>query len=184
MKNAMRTIPLLVVAGLLSASAARAADLWLHVSVDEDEGATVRVNLPLALVDHALAMVPEEHLRDGRVVLDDVEWSVAELRELWREVMDGPDMTFVTVEDRDENVRVWKENGYLRVKAREGVDESTVDVRVPGTVVDALLSGDGEQLNVSAALAALAAHGEGELVTVNDDQDRVRIWVDGSAEMR
>jgi len=184
MKNAMRKIPVLMVAGVLSAVGARAADLWLHVSVDEENGAQVSVNLPLALVDKALAMVPDEHLRDGRILIDDVEWSVAELRELWRQVMDGPDMTFVTVEDRDENVRVWKQGGYLMVEVREHGDRSTVDVRIPGSVVDALLSGEGGELNVAAALTALAAHGEGELVTVNDSRDRVRIWVDGSAEMR
>lgn len=184
MKNVTRALPLMIIAGLLSTVPARAADLWLHVSVNEQEGATVSVNLPIALVDKALAMVPDEHLRDGRLVLDDVEWSVAELRELWREVMDGPDMTFVTVEDRDENVRVWKENGYLMVKVREDGDTSTVDVRVPGSVIDALLSGEGDRLDVAAALTALAAQGEGELVTVNDDQDRVRIWVDADAEMR
>jgi hypothetical protein len=98
--------------------------------------------------------------------------------------MDGPDMTFVTVEDRGENVRVWKQGGYLMVEVREHGDESTVDVRIPGSVVDALLSGEGDELDVAAALTALAAHGEGELVTVNDSRDRVRIWVDGSAEMR
>lgn len=184
MKRMMRRIPPLVIAGLLSAAGARAADLWLHVSVDEEDGAKVKVNLPLALVDKALAMVPDEHVRDGRVVLDDVEWTVPELRALWQEIANSPDMTFVTVEDDGENVRVWKENGYLMVQVREDGDDSTVDVRVPGTVVDALLSGDGDQLDLSAALIALAAHGEGELVTVNDDRDRVRIWVDASAEAR
>jgi hypothetical protein len=184
MKRVIRRIPMLMIAGVLAASGAQAEDLWLHVSVDEEEGAKVSVNLPLALVGKALGMVPDEHLRDGRVVLDGVEWSVPELRALWREVMDGPDMTFVTVEDRGENVRVWKQQGYLMVTVAERVDESTVDVRIPGAVVDALLSGEGDELDLAAALTALAAHGEGELVTVNDDRDRIRIWVDDQAEMR
>jgi len=49
-------------------------------------------------------------------------------------------------------------------------------------VVDALLGGDGEEFDFHAAISALAAEGEGELVTVNDNNDRVRVWVDSSAE--
>jgi len=51
-------------------------------------------------------------------------------------------------------------------------------------VIEALLSRNDDQLDVGAAIQALVRQGEGELVTVNDDHDTVRIWVDAAAESR
>ncbi len=173
-----------LVALLVTPAAWADSDLWLHVRVDEANGAKVSVNLPIGLVEKAIPMIPTEHFQDGHLVIDhDVEWSIADLRELWAEVRNSRDMTFVTVEDGDDNVKVWKEAGYLRVRVlEEGDGEAEVNVKIPERVVDALLGGDGEQLDLSAALAALVDEGEGELVTVNDDRDRVRVWVDRVAE--
>lgn len=167
-----------------SGAAIADSDLWLHVKVDEADGAKVMVNLPIGLVEKALPMLPAGDWHDGHIRIDgDVEWSVSELRDLWQELRDTRDMTFVTVEDDGESVRVWKEGDYLRVSALEdGGAESEVNVRIPARVVDALLSGEGDQLNFRAAIEALAAEGEGELVTVNDDRDSVRVWVDNIAE--
>jgi hypothetical protein len=169
-----------------SGAAVAESDLWLHVKVDEAEGAKVMVNLPINLVEKAIGMIPDEEWNHGRVMLDGhTEWSVADLRELWNEVRATKDMTFVTVEDHDENVRVWKEGNYFRVKVTERHgEENEVNVQIPATVVDALLSGDDEHLNFSAAVEALVAEGEGELVTVNDSNDRVRVWVDHIAEAK
>jgi hypothetical protein len=173
---------------ILPAGAARAdGDLWLHVRVDSDRGEKVSVNLPLSLVEKAVAMIPDEHFRHGELVLDDIHWgnghhlSIAELRDLWSELQASPDMTFVTVESDHETVRVSKSGGYVLVDAEESGDASA-EVRIPVSVVDALLSGEGEELDIRAAIEALALHGEGELVTVNEDDERVRVWIDGSSE--
>jgi hypothetical protein len=187
MRTALRSLALAALL-LVPVGAARADDdLWLHVRVDGDRGETVSVNLPLALVEKAIPLIPDEHFRHGVLVLDDVEWghgrrlSVADLRELWSELQASPDMTFVTVESDDEKVRVSKSGGYLLVDAADRGRES-VEVRVPLAVVDALLSGDGEALDIRAAIAALARHGGGELVAVNQDDERVRVWIDDSSE--
>jgi hypothetical protein len=55
-------------------------------------------------------------------------------------------------------------------------------MKIPGAVVDALLSSPGEQLNLGAALKALARHGEGEIVTVTGDGETVRIWIDDNSD--
>lgn len=173
------------------APAARAdADLWLHVRVDGRQGETVSVNLPLSLVEAALPLIPEEHLHDGQIVLDHHHWgagghrlSVADLRDIWRELKASPDMTFVTVEDHEETVRVAKSGAYLVVDIDDRGREAS-QIRMPVAVVDALLSGDGESLDVRAAIAALAEHGEGELVTVSEDDETVRVWVDRIPEAR
>jgi len=44
--------------------------------------------------------------------------------------------------------------------------------------VDALLSAGKDELDIVAALRALSSYGDTELVTVKDDGNTVRIWVD------
>jgi len=54
----------------------------------------------------------------------------------------------------------------------------TVDLKVPFSVVDALLNDGKNELDLAAAVRALRAHGDTELVTVNDGEETVHIWVD------
>ena len=54
-----------------------------------------------------------------------------------------------------------------------------VQVRVPVSVVDALLSGAGESLDVRAAIQQLSAL-RGEMVQVIHPEGRVRVWIDES----
>jgi hypothetical protein len=53
-----------------------------------------------------------------------------------------------------------------------------VDIKVPFKVANALLSGSNDELNVLAAVRALGEYPSLELVTVQDESDNVRIWVD------
>lgn len=183
--HSRKLIPLLAVLIALGAgSLALAADapLWLHVRVDDDGGTKVAVNLPFSLISMAVPMLDlDGHIRDHSIELNDHEISYTEMRDLWREVRNGPDMTFVTVEEDDESVRVWKEDGYLFVRVRDRDDER-VDVKAPIAVVDALLSGSDEGFDFEAAMASLAEQGAGELVTVHDDEESVRVWVDSNPE--
>jgi hypothetical protein len=45
-------------------------------------------------------------------------------------------------------------------------------------VVDALFSGGKDELDLVAGLRALSAQGDTELVTVKDEENSVRIWLD------
>jgi len=175
---------LVIAAGAGAATAE--ADLWLHVKVDENDGAKVSVNLPISIVEKALAMIPAGNFHHGQIMIDgEHQWSIEDLRELWQEVSSTQDMTFVTVKDGGDDIKVWKEGNYFKVRVLEDDGEGAdVNVRIPATVVDALLSGEGDELNFRAAIEALAAEGEGELVTVNDNNDRVRVWVDHNAEAK
>ena len=56
---------------LLAAGGAMAADLWLHVRVEEKDGATVKVNLPVTMLEKAMTMIPEEHFHEGRIEIDE-----------------------------------------------------------------------------------------------------------------
>jgi hypothetical protein len=177
---------LIAAAFALTASPAFAKDLWLHVAVDEGpEGARVRVNLPLSMAETAIGMIPEQEMRNGRIRIDESDITIAELRQLWGQLESSPDATFVEVEEADERVQVSKSAGYLLVTVQgTGGEAQQVEARIPAAVVDALLSGEGEELDLIAAVQALAAHGAGELVAVTDDATQVRVWVDGLAEMR
>jgi hypothetical protein len=96
----------------------------------------------------------------------------------------------VTVEGRDSNVQVRKQGGMLLIhivdksgkhihihKGKPDVEEN-VDVQVPLEVADALFSGAADELNVAAALDMLAKHDKLELVSVQDSENTVRIWMD------
>ena len=179
-------VPALLLLALTTfAGALQAESLWLHVKVDSgDADEQVTVNLPLSLIEKAIPMIPETAMEHGRIQFDKgTEITIADLRDMWADIQSQPDFIIARVESDRENVRVAKEGDYIVVRVDED-DSENVNVRIPVAVVDALFSGDGEQLNLRAALEALAAHGEGELVTVTDHDETVRVWVDAIAEAR
>ncbi len=176
----------LAAAAVLAFSAAPAATSgqWIHVAVDEpgEDGSVVRVNVPLELVTKILPLVHHENLSGGKVKmhLGAENMSAADLRAILDAVRSSRDGEYVTVDGPKEKVRVAKRGGFLLVQVKEGKEtQKTVDVKLPLAVVDALLSGaQGDELNVAAAIDALAQHGTGDIVTVNDGDSHVRIWID------
>lgn len=173
--------------GALGAGRAFAADnddLWIHIHVRDAEEGRVSINLPISVVERMGNVIPADTEGRARLRFDDEDFSVAELRQIWADLRKHPDATFITVDDAHSKVRVAKIRGNLVVRAHEkgaGRDEQ-VEMKIPGAVVDALLSAPGEQLNMGAALKALAREGEGEIVTVTGDGETVRIWIDASSE--
>lgn len=178
----------LVVAGLLLVGgAARAQDAgaqpWLHVQIiAEDAGAeNVSVNVPLSAAEPMLALVPHRILEDGQLSLAgrDIPVNVAALRNLWQALTEVGDTEFVTVEGGDETVRIARVGDQINIQVEERDDDGneTVEVQLPVVVVDALLSGDGETLNVRAAVERLGEL-RGDIVRVREDERRIRIWID------
>ncbi len=169
---------------VLAFAGAAAADQWIHVKVEngrDDERITV--NLPFSLMHAAVAMIPEEVRHEGEISIDELDMDWQELMNLWREIKDAPEATFVTVETRDEKVVVKKEGDFMLVQTTEHSDHGTeVDARLPLSVVDALLSGPEGTFDFTAALQALADYGPGELVTVRDGDETVRVWIDDQNE--
>ena len=179
---------LVVVAGLLFIGGAVAAQdaapqPWLHVQITgEDEGAeNVSINVPLSAAEPMLALVPHRILSDGRLSLAgrDVPMNVAAIRDLWRALTEVGDTEFVTVQGEDETVRIARSGDQLTVKVEEREEEGseTVDVQLPIVVVDALLSGDSDTLNVRAAVERLGEL-RGDIVRVSEDERQIRIWID------
>ena len=177
-------LALLMLSLAVGVAHAQASDLWFHVQVQEGDATSVNINLPLSLIEKALPMIPQDeiHLDDGGLHIDGVQWTLEDLRELWAEIRNSPDMTFISVDEVDESVRVSKsgEHMLVRVDERHG-DGEQVNVKIPLAVVEALLAGSGEKLQIEVAFRALADHGEGELVTVESDSESVRVWIDGTS---
>ena len=188
-KKTATTTMIALFAFALTAARVSASDLWLHIKVhDAKEDSHVNINLPLSMVTKTAALIPADARNSGKIRINDDDLDVAELREIWNEVRNRPDATYVTVDERDSKVRVAKRGEYLHIVAqdRDGHrgGRENVEMRIPIEVVSALLSGRGGEMNVGAAVQALARRGEGELVTVTGDDETVRIWVDALSETR
>lgn len=158
------------------------AETWIHVRVTENDadGHKVSVNMPLRLAQVALEVAPKDVFEKGRLKLKEKDISVADMRRLWTELKSSGDAEFVTVEEKDKTVRVARAGDYLRIHVRDQAEKNeTVEIRMPLQVVDALLSGEGESINIQAAIAQLQGQ-QGEIVTVESSENQVRIWIDES----
>ncbi|MHB8079504.1 MAG: hypothetical protein ACYDIE_09630 [Candidatus Krumholzibacteriia bacterium] len=154
---------------------------FIHVEVREAGGeeGSVNLNLPLALAQAALAAMQENVDLKARAELGHGDLKVSDLRKMWRAMRDAGDTEFVTVQDAGETVRIYREGEMVFVKVNEGDAKDKVRIRVPVTVMDALLSGEGEQLDLEAAVNQLSSMGKGELVNIEEEAgDSVRIWID------
>ena len=75
------------------------------------------------------------------------------------------------------DLRVFIEGDSLHVRSKEGAKEN-IDIRIPAPVLDALLSGQGEEINLLAAVQALQQMGTQEIVSIRDGDKTIRVWVD------
>jgi hypothetical protein len=166
------------------------SDRWLHVRVvsTDSKNETVRVNVPLDMAEKVLPAINKDRLHNGKVKFNDADMNGVDLKTLLDAVRTAKDGEFVTVQSNDSDVRVAKQNGYMLVHVTEkhsgtGKDAKTtersrVDVKIPMKVVDALFSAGKDELDIVAALRALSAHGDTELVSVKSDDNTVRVWLD------
>ncbi len=167
---------------LASASSAGAqARPWLHVQVEEARGAKVHVNVPLSLLEVVMKAAPqpifdEKHIHLGK---HGRNLRVSDARRMWQELKAAGDTDFVTVrdEDEDETVTVSRKGDLVQVRVEGAKKGERVMVDVPITLVDALFSGEGEELNVQGAIQELSKR-RGDVVRVEDKDDRVRVWID------
>jgi hypothetical protein len=157
-------------------------DRWLHVRVvsRDSKDETVRVNVPLELAEKVLPTVNKNRLQNGKVKIDQIDCHGVDVHALVDAVRSSRDGEFVTVQSKDADVRVAKQNGYLLVHVydKNRGKRPEVEVKLPMKVVDALFSAGKDELDVVAALHALSAQGDTELVSVKDEENTVRVWLD------
>jgi hypothetical protein len=159
---------------------------WLHVRVDDpgDKDQLVRINVPLALAEAVVSNVNHNQLQHGHINFGHADLNGVDLRAILDAVRNSADGQFVTVKNKDEDVSVAKQKGYLIIHVTDSgkSEKQNVEIHVPMTVVDALVASGGhdlQNLDVAGALHALALHvGDTELVSVKDGKQTVRIWLD------
>lgn len=167
--------------GQAAPGAQEAPASWLHVHVDETDGARVRVNVPVSLVDVALDIAGEEGLEKARIRLDsDDDVTMEDIRRMWRELRDAGDADFVDVRDGDETVRVFVRGRQVHVQVDEDGEEK-VRIQMPLDVADTLLGTEGDELDLRGAMEKLARSGSRDLIRVRDHDATVRIWLDDIA---
>jgi len=188
MRKGMRVIGVCCVLALtmrnlaLTAMAAPATtERYLHVKVDDSsKGESVNVNVPLAMAAAILPTVNHGSLHNGHVTIGETDFNGVDVRAMLDAIRNAPDNEFVTVKEKDQDVRVAKLNGNLIVHVLDkSKDGEKVDVTIPMKVVDALFStAKDNELDIAAAIRALSDAGDAVLVTVQDATEHVRIWID------
>ena len=165
-----------------AAASSSGHDRWLHVRVTNPNSneESVRVNVPLELAEKVLPTINKNRLHGGKVTFDQADCHGVDVRALLDAVRTSKDGEFVTVQNKDSDVRVAKQSGYLFVHVFEKNHprKSQVEVKVPMKVVDALFSAGKDELDLVAALHALSSQGDTELVSVKDEENTVRVWLD------
>lgn len=164
---------------------AQQASPWIHVEVIEqnEKASTVNVNLPLSVAEVALEVAPDKIVKKGKLKLPNNDISIADLRKLWNEFRNAGDAQFVTVKEKDQDVSIARRGDKVEIRVQKAASAendkqaSNVHVDVPVSVVDALLSGEGEELNFKNAIAQLRTQ-RGDIVRVRDGDSNVRIWID------
>lgn len=190
--------------GLHAAQAQQGPQPWIHLDMTgERADMNMNINLPLAAIEAALALAPEAIVDgDGQLQLGGRrEIPVAAVRAAWTQLRDAGDIEIANIQNGPQSIRVAREGATLLVDVigtdeddaeheggaddgdaghdRDGDGIGEVQIRVPVSVVDALLAGDGETLDVRAAIQELSAL-RGEMVQVIQPDARIRVWIDES----
>ena len=184
----VKTLGLAAVSALMLAGTAGtvraqapASKAWVHVRVEEGpRQSKVSVNLPVSVVDAALQAAPEEIMSHGKIHLGRMgrhDLTISDLRKAWTEMKATGDAEFATVEEEDQKVRIARAGNLMLVHVDKTDGQESVRIEVPIEVVDALFSGQGEELNLRAGFAELKKR-RGDIVRVKDNHSTVRIWID------
>lgn len=172
----------LILAGVAGCAVAAASDdRWIHVRVDDTDGGKGRVDIqvPIGMVQSLLPALKGAHAH-GSIHVDAKSMDLAEFKKYWAAVRTAKDGEYVTVRDEDQNVRIAKHGGNLLLTVDDKGGKSRVRMNVPLPIIDAVLA-SGDSVDLDALGGALAKAGTGELLTVDDEDSHVRIWIDGSA---
>jgi len=169
----------------LSAAALVAAstERWIHVRVESASGtnANVSINVPIEMAAAVLPSITTDNQHHGKISLQ-ASVNGADLRALLDATRNSPDNVFVTLERHDDEVSVAKSGRALLIKIVEKPSPEhhlgkTIAIKVPISVVRALLVTNSDELDIDSGIHALAREGEVD-VTVNGEKETLRVWTD------
>ena len=125
--------------------------------------------------------MPDRVMDRGRIRMGrDHELSVSDLRSVWEALRTNEDSEFVSIERDEGLVRVALSGDVIQIRFEDFDDDDaarTVRAEIPVAVVDALLSGDDDVLDIVGALDQLKQI-RSDLVRMTDGDERVRVWID------
>ena len=156
-----------------------AQDQWLHLRVSgaEEDGEKFNLNLPLATITALLPSLAEKGLAEGDINIKHGDLSVEDLRSMWNSLRGQGDFQIAEIQENDMHLQVAIEGDSLVARSVEG-SAKEINIQVPAVVVDALLSGEGDQLSLQAAVDALSQLGPTDMVTVSDGEKNIELWID------
>jgi hypothetical protein len=136
------------------------------------DGMHIIVPVPLSLARVALNFAPAEA---KYVKVPEVAEYLPHAERIVEELRHAPDGLLVSVQERDESVRVEKIGNALEVYVDDG--DALVDVTVPlDAVLDMVRAYDGEGFDTRDLIRAVGrAHGN--LVHVRDGDEEVKVWI-------
>ncbi len=163
----------------LAASESRS---WLHVEVDQPaEERNVRVRLPLAVVETLSETLQSELFEPVADALESVHEEDSDLekfRKLWRSLRENPGAVVEIREGEDQALTARMDGSLVRIEGAG--DDGNLNVRIPVELGDAFFAEEPDPEVLTAAIRKLGET-DGELVSVESEEGRVRIWV-GPAE--
>jgi len=167
---------ILAVPVALLATVASLGVMVVDVREGGPDGHRIVVPVPLVLAQAAVALAPAVAEEQLRIPDKDVLEHIGLAHGVLEAIAAAPDGEFVRVEERDEQVLVFKEGDALRVRVhgRRGED---VSVRVPLALARNALPGADGRISSLALAGSLSAVRFTDLVDVREGDSQVRIWV-------
>ena len=169
----------------LSAAAVMAAppQRWIHVRVESARGVSGKMsfNVPIEMASAVWPSIPDEQHRHSKFNLQ-ASVNGMDLHAMLEAVRNSPDNVFMTMERNDKEVSVAKagRNMLIKIANKPGFENhlgETIAIKVPITVVRAMLANNSDEVDVGAGIRALARYGDME-VTVNNEKETVHVWTD------
>ena len=168
---------LLAVLPVQAAAEATEPAVWLNIEVNEGAagGPKVKINVPISMIEVVIESIDTtqifQELRSEHGV---------DLAGLWQNLRDAETDEFVTIDQEDAKIQVFKDQENLRVVVQEaGYEEPNVQVRIPFTMMDYLLQGvQTDQFRLSDLVASVRGSLPLVLVEASHGEERVRIWLE------
>lgn len=175
-----RLLTAVVIAGIAGSGAwaETSGARWIHIRVDDNDDGHGRVDIqvPVTLVSGLLPAL-KDRVSSERMHIDGKDLDMNELRSYWAALRDAKDGEYVTVRDQNANVRISKKAGQFLLNVDESPNGSRVRLKIPLPLVDAVLAG-GDTIDLQSIGKALEGAPSGEILTVDDVDSHVRIWID------
>jgi len=173
---ATATAAILILAPFAAAAATDGPVIMLRVDVSGtgDDTPKVKVSVPLSLIEVVIESV------DTTQVMRDLKSEKGiDIRKLWRELKNADVDEFVTIEKKDNKVRVYKDTDAFRVTIQdENNSKPNIEIRIPFSVMDYLTDEHKEGFKLSEMIAGLRTQLPLTIVEARHDGESVKVWLE------